>query len=150
MKAGASLEDIQLLGRKDLDFIKATAGARLAEGKAPQAGAILQEAVSRTENAADLELSLLLAEAYALQGQARLALETLTKAVDRRKDSARALHALGNVYQASNEVEKAAKAYSGALEADPNHLSSPLDLPAITLPPRTDPPKPLEVLELPR
>ncbi len=121
MKAGASLEDIELLGRKDLDFIKATAGARLAEGKAPQAVAILQEGVARTENAADLELSLLLAEAYALQGQARLALETLTKAVDRRKDSARALHALGNVYQASNEVEKA----------------------------RNDPAKALEVLELP-
>ncbi len=149
MKASASLEDIELLGRKDLDLIKATAGARLAEGKAPQAVAILQEAVSRTENAADLELSLLLAEAYAQQGQARLALETLTKAVDRHKDSARALHALGNVYQASNEVEKAAKAYSGALEADPDHLSSAVELAAIGLLPRNDPAKALEVLELP-
>jgi tetratricopeptide (TPR) repeat protein len=149
MKAGASLEDIQLLGRKDLDFIKAVAGARLSEGKAPQAVAILQEAVARNENAADLELSLLLAEAYALQGQARLALETLTKAVDRRKDSARALHALGNVYLAGNEIEKAAKAYSGALEADPNHLSSAVELAAIGLLSRNDPAKALEVLELP-
>ena len=148
MKAFSSLEDIQLLGRKDLDFIKATAGARLAEGKAPQAVAILQEAVARTENAADLELSLLLAEAYAMQGQPRLALEALTKSVDRRKDSARALHALGNVYQASNEVEKAAKAYSGALEADPNHLSSAVELASIGLLSRNDPAKALEVLEL--
>lgn len=148
VKANGSLEDIQLLGRKDLDFVKATAGAKLAEAKAPQALAVLQEAAARTENAADLELNLLLAEAYASQGQSRLAQETLTKALNSNKGSARVLHALGNLYQAGNEPQKAAKAYSGALEVDPSHLSSAVELAAIELLSEHSAEKAQQVLEL--
>ena len=148
VKANASLEDIQLLGRKDLDFVKATAGAKLADNKAAQALAVLQEAAARTENAADLELNLLLAEAYALQSQSRLAQETLTKALNNNKGSARVLHALGNLYQAGNEPEKAAKAYSGALEVDPSHLSSAVELAAIELLSEHNAEKAQQVLEL--
>jgi len=149
VKADASLEDIELLGRKDLDYVKAIAGARLAENKAGQALAVLQEAAARNENAGDLELALLLAEAYAAQGQSRLALETIGKAIERHKGSARALHALGKLHQAANDADKAAKAFSAALEADAGHLSSGVELAAIELLSRNNPHKALQSLELP-
>jgi tetratricopeptide (TPR) repeat protein len=146
-KASASLEDIELLGRKDLDYVKANAGAGLARGKAAQVLGILQEAAARNENAGDLELALLLAEAYANQGQQRLAMETVNKALDRHKGSARALHALGNLYQASNDTEKASKAYNAALEADASHLSSAIELAALELLFRNKAEKALKLLE---
>ena len=149
LKANDSLEDIELLGRKDLDYAKAIAGARLADNKAAQALAVLQEAAARNENAGDLELSLLLAEAYAAQGQSRLALETLGKTIERHKGSARALHALGRLHQTANDADKAAKAFSAALEADASHLSSAVELAAIELLSRNNPQKALQYLDLP-
>lgn len=149
VKANASLEDIELLGKKDLDYLKAIAGAKLADNRAAQALPLLQEAAARNENAADLELALLVAEAYAAQGQSRLALEALNKAIERNKGSARALHALGKLYQTTNEAEKAAKAYSDALEADGGHLSSAIELAGVELLSRGNPARALQLLDVP-
>src|SRR5262249_61101266 len=70
------------------------------------------------------------------------------KALNSNKGSARVLHALGNLYQAGNEPQKAAKAYSGALEVDPSHLSSAVELAAIELLSEHSAEKAQQVLEL--
>jgi tetratricopeptide (TPR) repeat protein len=127
-KAKATLEEIRILGQKHPELIKAAAGAALAEGRAAQALTLLQEATARTGNSDDLELSYLLADCYAQQGQRKLATEGLNRILSRAKGSAKALHSLAALYQAANELDQAAQSYAAALEADPNHLSSALEL----------------------
>jgi tetratricopeptide (TPR) repeat protein len=132
-RATASLEEIKILGQKNSDVIKATAGCALAEKRAAQALALLQEATSRTGNSDDLELTYLLAESYAMQGQRKLAAETLNRILARAKGSAKALHALAAIFQAGDELDKAAQSYADALEGDPTHLSSALELASLEL-----------------
>jgi tetratricopeptide (TPR) repeat protein len=132
-KAEESLEDIQLLGKKNVEVVKALAGGALAANNADEALALLEDAFARTDNQADVELAFLRAEAYAKKGQTKLATEGLKKVLEKNKGSAKALHALGNLYQAGKDADSAAKAYEEALAADPNHVVSALELGAIEL-----------------
>ncbi|MHB8874756.1 MAG: zinc-ribbon domain-containing protein, partial [Myxococcaceae bacterium] len=120
--AKAALEDIQLLGKKHPEVVKAMAGSALAGGSADAALALLEDAFARAGNGADVELAFLRAEGYGQKGQGKLALEGLKKVLEKHKDSAKALHAVGNLHQASKEADEAAKAYEEALKADPNHV----------------------------
>ncbi len=132
-RANSALEEIKALGQRNIEVVKAAAGAALAASRPRDVLGLLQEAASRSENDGDLEVSFLLAEAYSFQGQPKLATETLTKVLSVKRASAKALHALGNLYQGSNEAEKAAQAYSQALRADPKHAASAVELAAVEL-----------------
>ena len=132
-KANAALQPIRSLGQRNLELVKTLAGAALAASRPTEVLSALQDATARKENDADMELGFLLAEAYALQGQRKLAVETLNRLLAVQKNSAKALHALGNLYQSGNEPDKAAKAYADALEADPKHAASAVELAAVEL-----------------
>jgi predicted Zn finger-like uncharacterized protein len=133
VKANAALEGIRALGARNAEMVKTVAGAALAASRPAEVLGLLQDATARKENDADIELSFLLAEAYAIHGQRKLALEILNRILTVQKRSAKALHALGNLYQSGNEADKAAKAYADALEADPKHAASAVELAAVEL-----------------
>src|SRR5262249_26135137 len=132
-KANAALESIRSLGQRNVEMVKTIAGAALAGSRPVEVLAPLQDATARKENDGDVELGFLLAEAYAMQGQRKLAVETLNRILAVQKSSAKALHALGSLYQSGNEPEKAVKAYSDALRADPKHAASAVELAAVEL-----------------
>jgi len=132
-RATAFVENILLLGDKNTDVVKASAGNFLSTGYPDRALSMLQDAVARARNDEDLDLFFLLAEAYSAKNQPKLAVEVLNKALAKHKDSARGLHALGDAYRSLKQLDKAAAAYSDALAADSNHLSSAVELASIAL-----------------
>jgi tetratricopeptide (TPR) repeat protein len=132
-KATTELESIRLLGAKHPEVIKAKAGSLLALLRADPILPILQEAVARPQNANDLEMQLLLAESFAVKNQGRQAIEVLNRVVAKDKQCAKAFHALGNLHQSLKQPDKAVVAYGKALEADPKHLSSAVELAAVQL-----------------
>ena len=132
-RANALLDQLLLLGEKHSEVLKANANSALSTGYLERALALLQDGVARSRNASDLDMSFLLAEAYSAKSQPKLAMEVLTKVLAKHKDSAKGLHALGDAYRALKQLDKAAAAYSDALSADPNHLSSAVELASIAL-----------------
>jgi predicted Zn finger-like uncharacterized protein len=135
-QARAALESLQLLGEKNAEAVKAAAGDALSR-KAPEEAVLkLEAAVARAPD--DVELSLVLAEAYAAKHQGKQAADVLSKVLAKHKDSAKALHALGDIRQADRNADEAAKLYAQALEADPNHVSSAIELAAVELLVRKD------------
>ncbi|RJS18099.1 hypothetical protein DRW03_26550 [Corallococcus sp. H22C18031201] len=128
-----AVEHVELLGEKNLEFIKMTAGMALTARQPDAVLPSLRDAYSREGNQADLELSFLLAEAHATKKDAKSAIETLKKVLEKDPKSAKALHALGNLYQASGDADEAAKAYDAALAADSKHAASAVELAAVEL-----------------
>ncbi|WP_263452489.1 tetratricopeptide repeat protein [Hyalangium gracile] len=126
-------EAFELLGRKNMEALKAFAGSALAQRLADEVLADLTEAAKREENASDVELHFLLAEAQALKRQDKEAQGTLEKALKVRKDSAKGQHMLGNLHRDNGRAEQAAKAYEAALQADPTHVISAVELAAVEL-----------------
>ncbi len=70
-------EDMELLGSKNVEVIKAFAGSALARRQADEALAELKDAANREANAGDVEMAFLLAEAQALKRQEKQAIATL-------------------------------------------------------------------------
>ncbi|HEX8700694.1 MAG TPA: tetratricopeptide repeat protein, partial [Myxococcaceae bacterium] len=126
-------EDLELLGSKNPEVIKAFAGSALARRQADEVLASLQDASSREANAGDVEMAFLLAEAQALKRQEKQAIATLDKVLKVKKDSAKALHMLGNLHRDANRPDDAVKAYEAALQADPKHVVSAVELAAVEL-----------------
>ncbi|HZN95590.1 MAG TPA: tetratricopeptide repeat protein, partial [Myxococcales bacterium] len=133
LDAAAALPRVELLGMKNAEVVKAFAGYALASRSPAEALPILLEAKARAANESDRELDMLLAEAYASKGDARSAEEVLQRVLKVEAGSAKALHALGNLKQSANQADEAAKAYAAALEADPNHAISAVELSAVDL-----------------
>ena len=131
------MPDIELLGEKDVDVIKASAAIALTSRQMDTVLPLLEDAYSREANQGDLELAFLLAEGYAQKRDAR-AIETLKKVLARDAKSAKAHHALGNLHQAAGRADEAAAAYAAALEADPKHVASAVELAAVELLVRKD------------
>src|SRR6185436_2412400 len=77
----------------------------------------------------------------------KLAAEGLNRVLEQKKDSAKALHALGNLHQANKQADLAAKAYEDALNADGKHVASAVELAALELLIKKDAPKGLEAVE---
>ncbi|MHA7629040.1 tetratricopeptide repeat protein [Corallococcus sp. M7] len=130
---GKHMEAIELLGEKNVEVIKTTAGIALTQRKGAEVQARLRDAAVREDNQGDLELSFLLAESYAQQKDIGNAVATLTKVLEKDAKSAKAHHALGNLYQAQGKADEAAKAYAEALAADPQHAASAVELAAVEL-----------------
>jgi len=126
-------EDMELLGTKHPEVVKALAGSALARRQADEVLASLQDAYSREANAGDVEIAFLLAEAQALKRQDKQAIATLEKVLKVRKDSAKALHMIGNLHRDFNRPDEAVKAYEQALQADPKHVVSAVELAAVEL-----------------
>lgn len=145
-KAHDAMEDILLLGEKNAEVVKAMAGEKLASKDPNGALQLLQAAAPRQENANDVELQFLMAEAFAMKGEGKVAMTTLEGILTRRPDSAKALHALGNLHQAAGDAEKAATSYEGALKADGNHVNSAVELAAVELLVRNDAVKGAEIV----
>jgi tetratricopeptide (TPR) repeat protein len=129
----AAREALELLGSKNIEALKALAGASLSRRLADEVLTDLKDAYSREANAADVELAFLLAEAYSLKRQDKEAVSTLDKVLKVRKDSAKAQHMLGNLHRDAGRAEEAAKAYEAAFQADPTHVISALELAAVEL-----------------
>ncbi|HZH03183.1 MAG TPA: tetratricopeptide repeat protein, partial [Myxococcaceae bacterium] len=140
-RADASLEDIQLLGTKHVEVAKARAGAALRDNRPDDALPLLQDAAARADNAQDVELTLLRAEAYAAKKQGRLAKELLEKVPSGSAGSAKALHALGELHRGEGKADLAAKAFARALEANGRHVRSAVELAEVELFMRNDPVK---------
>jgi predicted Zn finger-like uncharacterized protein len=126
-------EDLELLGSKNAEALKAFAGSALSRRQADEVLASLQDAYSREANASDVEMAFLLAEAQALKRQDKPAIATLERVLKVRKDSAKALHMMGNLHRDFNRPDDAAKAYEAALQADPKHVVSAVELAAVEL-----------------
>jgi tetratricopeptide (TPR) repeat protein len=141
------MPDIELLGEKDVDYIKVTASAALTARQPDSVLASLSNAYSREDNQNDLELAFLLAEAYSQKRDETNAIETLKKVLAKDAKSAKAHHALGNLYQAAGKADEAAAAYAAALEADPKHVASAVELAAVELLVRKDAKKGSEAVE---
>ncbi|WP_224368713.1 tetratricopeptide repeat protein [Hyalangium versicolor] len=129
----ANREAFELLGGKNVEALKAFAGSALSRRLADEVLQDLKDAYSRDANSGDLELAFLLAEAQALKRQDKDAQATLEKALKIRKDSAKGQHMLGNLHRDAGRAEEAAKAYEAALQADPSHVISAVELAAVEL-----------------
>ncbi|MFZ5470790.1 MAG: tetratricopeptide repeat protein [Myxococcota bacterium] len=132
-KAEAAIANIKLLGEKHPEVVKALAGRALTTRDVDGALLLLEDALARTENQKDLELAFLRAEAYAAKGQSKLAANALEAVLEQKPDSAKALHALGNLHQLNKDAQAAAQAYEDALKADPDHVVSAVELAALQL-----------------
>jgi predicted Zn finger-like uncharacterized protein len=132
-QAAEALERVALLGMKNAEVVKAFAGHALAAHAPAEALPLLLEAKARAANESDRELDMLLAETYASKGDPKAAEEALQRVLKSEKGSAKALHALGNLKQAAHQADDAAKSYEAALEADPNHAMSAVELAAVDL-----------------
>lgn len=133
--ADRSLPNIQLLGEKNPDVVKSYVGSALAAHNPDLALAGVQEAWNRAvaKGDPDIELGFLLSEALLAKGQNRAAADVLKRALTLRKNSAKALHALGNMHQAAGEADAAEKAYQDALVAEPRHVNSAVELAAVEI-----------------
>ncbi|MFL5345655.1 MAG: tetratricopeptide repeat protein [Hyalangium sp.] len=129
----ANREDFELLGSKNVEALKSFAGSALARRLPDEVLQGLKDAYGREANAGDVELAFLLAEAQALKHQDKDALATIDKVLTVRKDSAKALHMKGNLHRDAGHAEEAAKAYEAALQADPAHVISAVELAAVEL-----------------
>jgi predicted Zn finger-like uncharacterized protein len=143
----AALEDIELLGEKHVEVVKAFAGKALTDRKQAEALPRLTDAFNREGGQSDVELAFLLAETYAAQKQPDQAIGTLKRVLEKHPESAKAHHALGNLYQAAGKADEAAKAYEAAFKADKQHVISAVELAAVQLLLRNEPQKGLEAVE---
>jgi tetratricopeptide (TPR) repeat protein len=130
--AQSALPEVALLSEKNPDVLKAEAGGALARRAYDEALAALHDAWAHPGAQPDLELGFLVAEAQAAKGQLKPAEATLKQLLAVKK-SAKALHALGNAYQAEGQADLAEKAYQDALALDPKHANSALELAAVEI-----------------
>jgi predicted Zn finger-like uncharacterized protein len=137
-QADGELFNIELLGEKHPEVLKARAGSALVKKDAEGALALVGDALAREENQDDLELFYLRAEAYLAKkaiGQARSEYEQILKKNPR---SARALHALAMLHRQQNELDDAVTRYEAAIEADAEHVASGIELADLLLVVRKD------------
>ncbi len=131
--ATEKLENIVLLGKKHPEVVKALVGSALVKKDPDRALSLLSDALARQENADDQELLFLRAEAFAAKNQTKQAQNDLEAILKKNPNSARALHALGNLAAARREADAAEKYYTQALKADPDHAASAVELAALEL-----------------
>jgi tetratricopeptide (TPR) repeat protein len=140
-------ESLELLGEKNVEYVKFLAGKALTARDPDSALPLAQDAWSREANQGDAELAFLLAEAYSAKKQNDPAIETLKRVLEKQPDSVKAHHALGNLYQATGKADEAARSYEAALKADATHIISALELAAVEVLLRKDAQKGLEAAE---
>ncbi|MBE2251731.1 MAG: tetratricopeptide repeat protein, partial [Myxococcus sp.] len=132
-QADGELTNIELLGEKHVEVLKAKAGSALVRGDADGALALVSEALAREENTDDLELFFLRAEAFLLKKSIGQANDEYTQILAKNSKSARALHAQAQMLRQKNEVDGAIEKYEAALAADGDHVASGIELAELLL-----------------
>lgn len=132
-QADGELTNLELLGEKHIEVLKARAGSALVQRDADSAQALASDALAREGNQDDLELLFLRAEAEQLRKNIGNAVAEYQQVLAKNPKSARALHALGTIERQKNEFDKAIEKYEAALAADPDHVSSGIELAEILL-----------------
>ncbi|MFT3709507.1 MAG: tetratricopeptide repeat protein [Archangium sp.] len=130
-QARDELVNVRLLGEKHPEVLKTEASAALSAKDADAALASIADAVARDSD--DLESLFLRAEAYLLKKQPAQAKGEFEAILKKDPKSAKALHALGLIHKAQNEFNEAAGRLNEALEADPGHLASAVELAEIAI-----------------
>lgn len=130
-QAKAELVNVKLLGEKHPEVLKTLASDALTDKQPDAAMGFIADAVARDAN--DLEAMFLRAEAYQQKKQPAQAKAEYEAILKKDAKSARALHALGLLHRAGNEFNEAAGKFSEALEADPQHLSSAVELAEVVI-----------------
>ncbi|HEX8824126.1 MAG TPA: tetratricopeptide repeat protein, partial [Archangium sp.] len=139
--------NLELLGEKNVEYVKYLAGKALTARDAETAAQLVQDIWSRDGNQSDVELAFLLAESQAARKQNDQAIETLKRVLEQQADSVKAHHALGNLYQATGKADEAVKSYEAALKAEPTRVISALELAAVQVLLRKDAQNGLEATE---
>lgn len=127
-QADGELANLELLGEKHVEVLKARAGSALVRKDADAAQALTSDALAREGNQDDLELLFLRAEAYLQKKNIGNAITEYQSVLAKNPKSARALHALATIERQKNEFDKAIEKYEAALAADPDHVSSGIEL----------------------
>ncbi len=130
-QAQNELVNIRLLGEKHPEVLKTEASAALSRKDADAALATIADAVARDGD--DLEALFLRAEAYLMKKQPAQAKAEYEAVLKKDPKSAKALHGLGMLHKAQNELNEAAGKLAEALEADPSHLVSAVELAEIII-----------------
>lgn len=125
-QARNSIVDIRLLGEKHPEVLKTEAALALTDKNADAALVSIADAVARDGD--DVESLFLRAEAYLLKKQPAQAKAEFEAILKKDPKSAKALHGLGLIHKAQNELAEASARFEEALEADPAHLSSAVEL----------------------
>ncbi len=146
-QADAELSNIELLGEKHIEVLKAQAAGALVRRDADQAISLTEEALARQENQDDPELHFLRAEAYLLKKEPGKALPDYQEILKKDGKSARALHALGTIARQKGEIDEAIGKYDAALTADADHVSSGIELAELQLVNKRDKAKGDELLQ---
>lgn len=145
-QADSELTNLELLGEKHIEVLKARAGSALVQRDADAAQALASDALAREGNQDDLELLFLRAEANLLKKNIGNAITEYQSVLAKNPKSARALHALATIERQKNEFDKAIEKYEAALAADPEHVSSGIELAELLLVVKKDREKGEEVL----
>lgn len=127
-QADGELTNIELLGEKNVEVLKARAGSALVHNDAESARSLVDEALAREENKDDLELFFLRAEAFLQKRSIGEANGVYAQILAKDPKSARALHAQATLLRQKNETDAAIEKYEAALAADPNHVASGIEL----------------------
>ncbi|MDP3571697.1 MAG: tetratricopeptide repeat protein [Archangium sp.] len=130
-QAQKEIVNIRLLGEKHPEVLKTEASAALSRKDADAALATIADAVARDGD--DLEALFLRAEAYLMKKQPAQAKAEYEAVLKKDPKSAKALHGLGMLHKAQNEFNEAAGKLAEALEADPAHLVSAVELAEIII-----------------
>lgn len=125
-RANEELVNVRLLGEKHPEVLKTEAAAALSNKDADAALASIADALARDSE--DLESRFLRADAYLLKKQPAQAKGEYEGILKKDPRSAKALHALGLLLKSQNELSEAAGKFAEALEADPAHQASGVEL----------------------
>ncbi|MGI5861662.1 MAG: tetratricopeptide repeat protein [Myxococcales bacterium] len=129
-KAKLYLDELVLAAKDKPEVIKARAGYHLLKGEESQIRAQLESAASRKD---DPEFLFLLAESYYRERNVKPAAEALNKVLANDDKSAKALHGLGllKTFEKPADYDAALDYFQRALDANPRHLSSAVEIAAI-------------------
>lgn len=142
----SELVNVRLLGDKHPETLRTEASAALSRNDPDAALTAVGELLARDSE--NLEGLFLRAEAYQLKkqpGQAKAEYEAVLK---KDPKNAKAMHALGALSKAGNEVDEAIASFTSALEAAPGHLSSAVELAELSIVNKKDLKKGAELINL--
>ncbi|MBI5546279.1 MAG: zinc-ribbon domain-containing protein [Deltaproteobacteria bacterium] len=140
------LEELELAVKNDVEVVKARAGAHLLKGEGAQIRPVIEQAI--VKNSSDLELLYLLAETHLQERNTEKAAATLNRGLALDPKCAKFLHALGfaKTLEKTPDYAAARDGYQKAIDADARHLSSAVEMAAISVQKLDEPEKAAEAL----
>ncbi|HEY3446159.1 MAG TPA: tetratricopeptide repeat protein [Myxococcales bacterium] len=140
-QAKGYIDELVLSTKDDVEVVKARAGQHILLGEEAQIRPALESAIAKPQNRDDVELLHLLAESYLRERNTGPAMEALKRALAVDSKNPKALHMMGLVktLEKSPDYQAAVENYSKALDVDPRHLSSAVEIAAIKLQKQDDP-----------